>query len=306
MKSKSLLTIAELDRVEIESYLKVAKSFSKKEPKELLKGKTILSLFYENSTRTKTSFDVAARKLGGNVMSLAVSQSSVNKGESLADTVKNLVSLQGDAVVLRSSFSGAGHYLSEKISLPVINAGDGINEHPTQALLDAYTLLERWGDLKGKTVLILGDIANSRVAHSNIQLLGKLGAKVALCGPGTLLPLGVNELGLEVYSSPDQILPKVDAVMVLRVQLERHQLKMVPSLMEYREFWGLTRDRAKLLRPDAYILHPGPINPGIEIDPEVLEEPRSLVLRQTENGVFVRMAVLGLHCNPEGAFQWAQ
>lgn len=257
-----------------------------------LKGKTVATLFFENSTRTRLSFETAARRLGGASLGVAVAQSSVQKGETLSDTARNIVALGVDALVVRHASAGSPAYLAERVGLPVINAGDGFHEHPTQALLDAFTMTERLGDLNGRRVVILGDIAHSRVARSNISLLHRLGAKVVVCGPTTLLPPRPETLGVEVGCFPEEVLRGADVVMPLRMQQERHQGLQVPSLAEYARFWGLTSARVALLPEHAVILHPGPINRGVEIDSDVADSPRSLILDQVANGVLIRMAVL--------------
>jgi aspartate carbamoyltransferase catalytic subunit len=270
-----------------------------------LQSRTISLLFYENSTRTRLSFESAIRALGGMPQSLAISQSSVQKGETLSDTAMNLLALGACGFILRHPSPGSSRQLADALKnhpVPVINAGDGFHAHPTQALLDAATLLHHWGlsaqaelPLRGKTILILGDIRHSRVARSNLELLPRLGAQVLISGPGSLLP-SVRELAefpsIKSVSFPDQILREVDAVMVLRLQLERQETGFIPSQAEYRHFWGLTRDRAQTLKKDALILHPGPANPGVEIDPEVMACSQSKILDQVKIGIATRKAVL--------------
>lgn len=260
----------------------------------LLQGVHVLSVFFEESTRTRLSFESAARRLGAQVMSFATSQSSVKKGETLLDSVKNLLAIaQGPSVVVvRHAASGAARFLMTELGgVPVVNAGDGIHEHPTQALLDAWTLSQALGTLKGKHVLILGDIAHSRVAHSDLILLKMLGAKVTVCGPGHLIPREVESLA-RVAHDLDAVVAEADAVMCLRVQQNRHADMVLPDLGEYRRFWGLTAERGRKLKPSAAILAPGPANFGVEIDAEVGQSERSWILRQTSNGVWIRMAVL--------------
>ena len=275
----------------------------KKSPEEfssVLKGKTILQLFIENSTRTRLSFETATRRLGGANLAFTSASSSVQKGETLLDTVQVIQQYGVDGIVIRHKSTGAPDWVSKATQLPVINAGDGAHEHPTQALLDCFTLAEKWGSdltssepFSGKTLMILGDTLHSRVARSNIHLLTALGAKVMVCGPATLT-ISNRELfpEIEVIPFPDPVLSRVDAVMLLRIQFERQSQGAIPSLNEYRHFWGLTRDREAVLKRDAVILHPGPMNRGVEIDFEVADSPRSLVLNQVENGVYARMAVL--------------
>lgn len=262
-------------------------------------------LFYENSTRTRLSFESAIRALGGTPQSLAISSSSVQKGETLSDTALNLLALGASGFIIRHPSPGASLQLAHSLrnpAVPIINAGDGSHAHPTQALLDAATLLQSWGlsaekelPLQGKTILILGDIRHSRVARSNLELLPRLGAQVLISGPGSLLPSALELAafpGVQSHSFPDRLLREVDAVMVLRLQLERQESGFIPSLAEYRHFWGLTQERAQLLREDAWILHPGPANPGVEIDLEVMSSRRSKILDQVRMGVATRKAVL--------------
>ncbi len=264
----------------------------------VLKNRTVLQMFVENSTRTRMSFEAAVRKLGGSSIGFSSSGSSVKKGETLLDTARVILQYGVDGIVLRHSSAGAPEWIAHATVRPVINAGDGAREHPTQALLDAFTLAEHWqskgtANFRGRSVLILGDTLHSRVARSNLHFLAALGARVILCGPATLT---IRDRSLfpefEVVSFPDRILSEVDAVMVLRIQHERQSSGAIPSLREYRHFWGLTRERASALKEDAVILHPGPVNRGVEIDSEVADSPRSLILNQVENGVYVRMAVL--------------
>lgn len=305
---KDLLTIEELPARQIREYLDTALSFKKSLQKgntpRFLEGQTVVHLFFENSTRTRTSFEFAVRKLGGTVASFATSNSSLEKGESLLDTVHNIVAMGPQCLVFRHSSSGSPGFLAKRIKVPVINAGDGFHEHPTQALLDAFTIEEKLGSLKGKKVLIMGDIAHSRVARSNIYLLNKMGAKVSVCAPPTLLPPHVEQLGVTFSYRPEELLGDADVVMALRVQLERQNKFQLPSISEYSKFWGLNRERAALMKPGAIILHPGPINRGVELDPEVADSPRSVILDQVNNGIIVRMAVLAHHCNLKGLQKW--
>jgi aspartate carbamoyltransferase catalytic subunit len=265
----------------------------------VLAGKTVLQLFIENSTRTKMSFELAVKKLGGNSMNFAVQASSLNKGESLFDTLDTLKQYGFDLVVMRHPSSGAAVRLAQHIQKPIVNAGDGSHEHPTQALLDAMTLEEHFGagKVKNKRIMIIGDILNSRVARSNIHLLSTLGAQVVLCAPKTLLP---HDLSLfpkvEVTYRPEEKMGTVDAVMALRIQFERQGQRdngmSIPSKEEYRHFWGLTEKRVSLLQKNALILHPGPQNRGLEIDSEVMLDPRCKIQQQVENGIYARMAAL--------------
>lgn len=305
---KSLLTISELTASQIRYLLSVAKSMgsyvSRGETIPLLQGKTIVNLFFENSTRTRSSFELAIRKLSGGVLNFAASTSSLQKGETLIDTARNIVAMRADCLVVRHASAGSPGFLYDQIKIPVINAGDGFHEHPTQALLDAFTIEEKLGSLEGKKILIIGDIAHSRVARSNIHLLKKLGASVSVCAPPTLLPPSPETLGVTYAYRPEELLPQADVVMALRVQLERQNRMQLPSLSEYAEFWGLNSDRAKLLKKGAIILHPGPINRGVELAPEVADGAHSVILDQVSNGVLVRMATLAAVCNADGLDQW--
>jgi aspartate carbamoyltransferase catalytic subunit len=309
---KNLIAAADLTPAEIRFLLDTAKRFAphvqKGETVPLLSGKTVVTLFFENSTRTRNSFDLATRRLGGGTLGIAVANSSVAKGETLIDTARNIVAMRAHCLVVRHSSAGSPDFLARSlaapVAVPVISAGDGFREHPTQGLLDAYTIEEKLGTLQGKRVVILGDIAHSRVARSNIQVLRKLGASVAVCGPPTLLPPHVETLGVEYAYRPEGLLARADAVMALRIQLERQNKMQIPSLAEYARVWGLNRERARLLKPGAIILHPGPINRGVEIDTDVADGSRSVILDQVFNGVLVRMAVLAAVCNREGLDQW--
>lgn len=305
---RHLLSAAELSVAEIDFLLRAARAFAPRvvrgETVPLLQGQTIVNLFFENSTRTRMSFEMATRRLGGAAMGFAASSSSTAKGETLIDTARNIEALRPHCLVVRHASAGSPKILSEALSLPIVNAGDGFHEHPTQGLLDLFTMSERLGSLKGKRVVIVGDIAHSRVARSNIHLLKSMGASVAVCGPPTLLPPNLEVLGVDYSWHLESLLPKADVVMALRIQLERQNKMQLPSVAEYSRIWGLSRDRAKLLKPGALILHPGPINRGVEIDPEVADGPHSVILDQVSNGVLVRMAVLAAVCNPEGLQQW--
>lgn len=297
---KDLLTIEELSREELETIFKLAGNFKKtlsRSQKKLpaLKGKTIVNLFMEPSTRTRVAFEIAAKRLSADVVSIASTSSSLAKGETLRDTACNIESLNADILVIRHSAAGSPLYLSQIVKIPVINAGDGAHEHPTQALLDCFTLRERLGnDLTGKKVTILGDILFSRVARSNIWALQKLGATVALAGPSTLVPDLFRCLGVEVYHDLKTALADADAVMLLRIQHERQTSTHFPSLGEYTSMFGLNTTRAKWLKDDAIIMHPGPINRGVEIDSKLADSGRSVILKQVTNGIVCRMAVLYL------------
>jgi aspartate carbamoyltransferase catalytic subunit len=265
-----------------------------------LKGRSVVLFFAEPSTRTKTSFDVAGKRLSADTFSLAKSSSSLIKGETLKDTALTLQAMAPDAIVLRHWCSGAARFLSTRVECSVINAGDGRHAHPTQALLDGFTLHQEWGDVRGKTVLILGDIAHSRVARSNVVLLNKLGATVRLCGPRTLLPPAVRSWPAAVYSDLNEAVRGVDAVMCLRLQLERQQDGLLPDLREYARTYGLGPRHVELARPEVKIMHPGPINRGVEISSELADCADSLILDQVSSGVVVRMALLFLYMTRKG------
>jgi aspartate carbamoyltransferase catalytic subunit len=273
----------------------------------LLAGRTIGLLFFENSTRTRLSFETAAKKLGAGLLGFTPAGSSLAKGETTLDTLKNIEALRPDLFVIRHATSGAAPFFAARTRRPIINAGDGMREHPTQALLDAFTLDQRLGGLEGKTILILGDILHSRVARSNIRLLKVLGAKVVLCGPGSLLPREASMLGADSLTPHlDEALPQANAVITLRIQRERQNLSVIPSLEEYARFYGLNPEREKIMDPEAVVLHPGPVNRGIEIAPELADGPRSLILEQVENGVAMRMAILAAILNPGALWQFLE
>ncbi|MDW8272887.1 MAG: aspartate carbamoyltransferase catalytic subunit [Chitinophagales bacterium] len=262
-----------------------------------LRDITVANLFFEDSTRTRISFELAEKRLSADTINFSVSGSSVKKGETLLDTVKNILAMKVDMIVIRHSSSGAPVFLSQHISASIINAGDGTNEHPTQALLDAYSLVERFGTLKGLRVLIVGDIKHSRVAASNIYLLNKMGAKVMVCGPPTLIPRHLESLNVKVEFNLKKALEWCDVANVLRIQLERMNIKYIPSLREYALFYGINRALLDSLNKKITIMHPGPINRGIELSSDVADSSQSLILQQVENGVAVRMAVLYLLAN---------
>lgn len=305
---KNLLSAADLSKSEIQFLLNSARAFagplSKGETQQLLHGKTVVNLFFENSTRTRSSFEVATRKLGGSVLNFSASASSVQKGETLIDTAKNIEAMHPHCLVVRHASAGSPGVLAASVQVPVVNAGDGFHEHPTQALLDAFTIEEKLGSVAKKRVVIIGDIAHSRVARSNIHILKKLGASIAVCGPPTLLPPSPNSLGVDFAYRPEELLKDADVLIALRVQLERQNKMQIPSLAEYSRFWGINRERASLLKPGAIILHPGPINRGVELSSEVADGPHSVILDQVSNGVLVRMSVLASVCNPKGLETW--
>ena len=257
-----------------------------------LVGRVVANVFYEASTRTRSSFEVAAAGLGAHVLNWTVSGSSASKGETLVDTAKNIAALGVSIIVVRHQHSGAAALVARSVGCSVVNAGDGQHEHPSQALLDAYTLWRRWGTLEGKRVAIVGDILHSRVARSNLHCLKALGASLVFCGPPTMLPAGLAELGAEVTTEFDTALAGADAVMMLRIQRERMSDALFPTTAEYHVRWGLTNARAANLKPEAVVLHPGPVNRGLELSPEVADGQRSLILEQVENGVAVRKAIL--------------
>jgi aspartate carbamoyltransferase catalytic subunit len=259
-----------------------------------LRGKTVVNLFYEPSTRTRTSFEIAEKRLSADTLNIAVATSSVLKGETLADTALNIEAMQPDMIVLRHASSGAAHFLSRICRSRIINAGDGMHEHPTQALLDAFTVREHKHRIEGLKVTIVGDLLHSRVLRSNALLLTKLGAEVCVCGPATLVPVGIERVGVRVSTSVDEAVAGADVIMLLRIQHERMQGAFVPSVREYFRLFGMTKARVALARPDVIIMHPGPMNRGVEIASDVADGPYSVILEQVANGVAVRMAVLYL------------
>jgi aspartate carbamoyltransferase catalytic subunit len=259
-----------------------------------LRGKTVINLFYEPSTRTKFSFNLAAKRLSADVMSISKSSSSIAKGESLLDTAKTMEVMGADVVVIRHSAPGAAKFLAKNISASVLNAGDGAHAHPTQALLDIYSIKERLGEIAGLKVLIVGDIAHSRVARSNIWGLNKLGAEVSVAGPQTLIPREIEKMGVKVYSDLDQALENVDVVNILRIQMERQESGLFPSIREYREIYGMNAERLQMIGEKAVIMHPGPMNRGIEIESSVADSSQSVITEQVKNGVAIRMALLYL------------
>src|SRR5580698_3819553 len=293
-----LLGIEELSRAEIEAILARAKDFQPIQSQTLkkldtLRGKMIVNLFFEASTRTRTSFEIAAKRLGADAISIAASGSSVSKGESLVDTLNTLAAMRPNAIVMRHAASGAPHFLARHLAMPIINAGDGTHEHPTQALLDARTILDRRPSLEGLRVAIIGDIAHSRVARSNVYLLSKFGAQIVLCGPASLLPVELKQIapGVTLTTDMREAISQADVIMMLRVQLERQHDAPFPS-SEYFQFYGLRLEHLELARPNVIVMHPGPINRGREISSEVADSQRSVILNQVENGIAVRMAVL--------------
>jgi aspartate carbamoyltransferase catalytic subunit len=296
---KDLLGIRELSAEEIVFLLDTADAFKDVGTREIkkvpaLRGKTLVNFFVEPSTRTRTSFEIAAIRLSADVINISASSSSLIKGETLKDTAKILEAYHADLIVLRHSSSGAPQFLAERLRSSIINAGDGAHEHPTQALLDLYTIRSRKGTIAGLHVAIIGDILFSRVARSNIFGLLKLGARVTLVGPSTLVPREFEKLGVTVTHKLDEVLETVDVVNLLRIQHERQRKEYFPGIGEYVRLFGLTKERGKLLKPDCLIMHPGPINRGVEIDSELADGAQSVILEQVTNGLAVRMAVLYL------------
>ncbi len=296
---KHLLSILDLDAGGITEIHELTDSFVEVSARTIpkvpaLRGKTVAWLFYEDSTRTRTSFETAARRLSADTVNFSVGSSSVNKGESLRDTALTIQAMGVDAIVVRHSAAGVPWQLARWLDCSVVNAGDGWHEHPTQALLDTYTLRQKWGSLEGRRIAIVGDIKHSRVAGSNVHAFTALGADVVLVAPPTLLPVNVDAWPVEVSHNLDSVLPTVDAAYLLRMQLERQKSSLVPSLREFNTRFGLTVERADAMAPDAVVMHPGPMNRGVEIAPEVADGPRSLIIDQVRNGVPVRMAVLYL------------
>src|SRR6201981_2673893 len=301
---KDLISIRELEIWELEHILDSAAAFKTVGSRDIkkvpaLRGKTLVNFFVEPSTRTRTSFELAAFRLSADVVNISASSSSLQKGESLKDTALNLEALHADIIVLRHSAAGASKFLAERLAASVINAGDGAHEHPTQALLDVFTIRERLGRINGLKVAIIGDILFSRVARSNIWALKKLGAEITRVGPSTLVPRVFEQMGVSVARHIDDILDSADIINLLRVQHERQRKEYFPSLNEYVRFFGLTKARAETLTPCCLVMHPGPINRGIEIDSDIADGPQSVILDQVTNGLAVRMAVLYL-CSTAG------
>jgi len=298
-KSKHLLGLRELSRDQIEFILDTARGFEQISTRSIkkaptLRGKVVVNMFFEDSTRTRTSFALAANRLSADVVEFTKKSSSVSKGETLLDTAKNLEAMGIDIVVIRHGAGGAPKFLSRNINACVINAGDGFNEHPTQGLLDVYTIREAKGSLDGLKIGIVGDIAHSRVARSGIWAMTKLGAEVTLIGPPTLMPSGVENLPVKVCFKLDDVIEQLDVINMLRIQFERMGRTQFPSVMEYSHFFGLTAERMKRAKPDIVVMHPGPINRGLEMDSEVADGNNSVILQQVSNGLAIRMAVLFL------------
>ncbi|MQY53015.1 MAG: aspartate carbamoyltransferase catalytic subunit [Firmicutes bacterium] len=299
LRNKDLLGLEYLDKEEINLILETARPFKelftrsvKKVPP--LRGKTVVLLFYEPSTRTRISFELAAKRLSADVLNISASTSSVAKGESLIDTAKTLEAMKADFVVIRHSMSGAPQIIARTISASIINAGDGTHEHPTQGLLDMFTIWEKKGRISGLKVAIVGDILHSRVARSNIWGLNKMGAKVYVVGPATLIPPKIEQMGVKIFYDLDEIIDELDVINILRIQIERQKENLFPSLREYNEIFGITDERLKRAKKDLLVMHPGPMNRGIEISSSVAESSRSVITEQVTNGIAVRMAVLYL------------
>ena len=299
LKRKDLLSLAPLSAEEIKLILETADSFKEVTGREIkkvpaLRGRTVVNLFFEPSTRTRTSFELAAKRLSADVINFSPSSSSVVKGETLLDTARNIEAMQADIIVLRHSSAGAAETLARGVKSSVINAGDGWHEHPTQALLDLYTIRERGLSFQGLRVAIVGDVSHSRVARSNIHALTKLGAEVRVVGPPTMIPMGIDKLGAKAFYNLDDALRGVQVIMMLRLQLERQGRALFPTIREYARLYGLTAERVKMAEPGAIVMHPGPINRGVEIDSDIADSSRSVILEQVTNGLAVRMAVLFL------------
>jgi len=299
LNKKDLLEIQELRSEDIKLIIDTAESFKEVTGRDIkkvptLRGKTVVNLFYEPSTRTRTSFELAAKRLSADVINIAVSTSSVVKGETLLDTARNIEAMRSDIIVIRHSAAGAPYILAKGLKSSVINAGDGCHEHPTQALLDMFTIREKKGRLDSLTVAIVGDITHSRVARSNIHGLTKMGAKVRVIGPATLIPLEVEKLGVKVYYNLNEGIKDADVIIMLRVQLERQGKTYFPDIREYSMQYCLTKERLKFAKDDAIVMHPGPVNWGVEISPELSEDKATVILEQVTNGVAVRMAIMYL------------
>jgi aspartate carbamoyltransferase catalytic subunit len=299
LHSKDLISIRALSPEEILLVLDTAESMKEISEREIkkvptLRGRTIINLFFEPSTRTRTSFEIAGKRLSADVMNISAGTSSVVKGETLEDTGRNLQAMNPDLIVVRHSSPGAPKILSECLSAAVINAGDGAHEHPTQALLDAFTIREKKHGLEGLKITIIGDITHSRVARSNIHLLNKMGAEVTVSGPRTMMPLFVDKLGVSFVPDIARAVKDADVIMMLRIQMERQTQSLFPSIREYSRFFGLNNNVLKEAKDDVLIMHPGPVNRGVEISPDILDTPRTIILDQVTNGVAVRMALMYL------------
>ncbi|AMV72294.1 aspartate carbamoyltransferase catalytic subunit [Desulfuromonas carbonis] len=304
-RHKHIIALRDLTKEEIELLLSTAENMREINNRDIkkvptLRGKTIINLFYEASTRTRTSFEIAAKRLSADTVNISPSTSSATKGETLADTALNLLAMKPDIIVMRHAVSGSHYYLASKVSCSIVNAGDGAHEHPSQGLLDMLTMKDRFGRLDGLKVAIVGDITHSRVARSNIQGLTKLGSKVFLAGPPTMMPPGAERLGnVTVCNSMKEAIEDADVVMMLRIQQERQGKTLMPNAREYARYFGLNNENLKLAKPDAMVMHPGPINRGVEMSSYVVDGPQAHILRQVENGVAVRMSMLYHVCGGE-------
>ena len=299
LKHKDLVSINQLTSDEITLILDVAESFKEISERPIkkvptLRGRTIITLFFEPSTRTRTSFELAAKRLSADTVNISKNTSAIVKGESIKDTAQTIEAMAADLVVIRHSAAGSAELLAKYMGSSVVNAGDGSHEHPTQALLDLYTIRQEFGTLKGLKIAIVGDILHSRVARSNILALNKMGSEVIVVGPPTLIPKGIEELGVKVSCNLDEVIPKVDVLYLLRIQLERQGEPLFPSLREYAALFGVDRRRLQMAKPDLIVMHPGPINRGVEISPDIADMPQALITTQVTNGVAVRMAILYL------------
>lgn len=302
---KNLLDLQKLSKEEIGIILETAKSFKEVSARDVkkvpaLRGKTVVMLFFEPSTRTRASFELAAKRLSADTINISASGSSLSKGESALDTARNIEAMNVDAIIVRHSSSGVPQILSENLNASVINAGDGCRAHPTQALLDMFTIREKLGTIKGLKIAIIGDIRHSRVARSNIWGLTKLGAEVTVCGPSTLIPYGIEHLGAKVNINIREVIKQSDVLMLLRIQKERQQEKFLPSIREYARQFGITKEKLKDAKKDVVIMHPGPTNRGVELSSEVADGRHSVILDQVTNGVAVRMAILYLLLGAKG------
>jgi len=304
-KRKDLLGIEDLSREEIQSILEAAKNFQEISTREVkkvptLRGKTVINLFFEDSTRTRTSFEIAGKRLSADVVNISQKGSSISKGETLLDTAKTIEAMGPDIIICRHKSAGVPHWLAKNLKASVINAGDGSHEHPTQALLDLMTIQGAKKKIEGLKVVIVGDIAHSRVARSNIYALKKMGARVTLVGPGTMIPMGIESMGVEVSYDLHESIKDADVIMMLRIQKERLTRSSFPTLREYAQIYGLNLEKLKGCKSDVVIMHPGPVNRGVEIDPEVADGPYSVILDQVKHGIAVRMALLYLLSGAKG------
>lgn len=303
-KHKDIIALRDLSKEEIELLISTAENMREVNSRDIkkvptLRGKTIINLFYESSTRTRTSFEIAGKRLSADTVNITPSSSSATKGETLADTALNLLAMKPDIIVMRHAVSGSHYFLSKKVGCSIINAGDGAHEHPSQGLLDMLTMKDKFGRLDGLKVAIVGDITHSRVARSNIQGLTKMGSSIYLAGPPTMMPPGVERLGNVTVCSMQEAIQDADVVMMLRIQQERQGKTLMPNTREYSRYFGLNPQNIKLAKPDAMVMHPGPINRGVEMSSYVVDGEQSHILKQVENGVAVRMAMLYHVCGGE-------